>query len=148
METTALAKWNKEKLIQEILKLRENKRTSLSSSLQQCEIDELRKDVELYNEKAALIEQENKELRAALDNEKRLYDQSTSEIIHLRAHNDKMLTKNIDGIGDNERKASESSSKKFFPKFVPRFAKNLVICDSTFKFVKQIFQPYISSGSQ
>ena len=76
METTALAKWNKEKLIQEILKLRENKRTSLISSLQQCEIDELRNDVELYQEKAALIEQENKELRTALDNEKRLYDQS------------------------------------------------------------------------
>ena len=61
METTALEKWNKEKLIQEILKLRENKRTLLSSSLQQCEIDELRRDVELYKEKAALIEQENKE---------------------------------------------------------------------------------------
>ena len=29
METTALAKWNKDKLIQEILKLRESKRTSL-----------------------------------------------------------------------------------------------------------------------
>ena len=87
METTALAKWNKEKLIQEILKLRENNRTSLSNSLQQCEIDKLRKDVELYKEKAALIEQENKELRAALDNEKRLYDQSTSEIILLRAQN-------------------------------------------------------------
>ena len=69
METTALAKWNKEKLMQEILKLRENKRTSLSSSLQQCEIYEFKKDIELY-EKAALIEQENKELRAVLDNEK------------------------------------------------------------------------------
>ena len=137
METTALAKWNKDKLVQKILKLRENKRTPLNSSLQKCEIDELRKDVELYNEKAAIIEQENKELRAALDNEKRLYDQSTSEIIHLRAQNDKMLTKIIDGIVDNERKASESASKKFFPKFVPRFAKNLVISDSTFKFVKQ-----------
>ena len=50
METTALAKWNKEKLIQEILKLRENKRTSLSSSLQQGEKDALRQDVELYKE--------------------------------------------------------------------------------------------------
>ena len=62
METTALAKWNKDKLIQEILKLRESKKTSLNSSLQQCEIDELRKDVELYKQKAAIIEQENKEL--------------------------------------------------------------------------------------
>ena len=34
METTAPTKWNKEKLIQEIFKLRENKRTSISSSLQ------------------------------------------------------------------------------------------------------------------
>ena len=105
--------------------------------MQQYEIDELRKDVKLYKEKAALIEQENKELRAALDNEKRLYDQSTSVIIHLRAQNDKILTKIIDGIDDNERKASESASKKFFPKFVPRFAKNLVISDSTYKIVKQ-----------
>ena len=60
METTALAKCNREKLIQEILKIRENKRTSLSSSLQQCEIDEVRKYVELYKEKAALIEQQKK----------------------------------------------------------------------------------------
>ena len=59
------------------------------------------------------------------------------EIIHLRAQNAKMLTKIIDGIDDNERKASESASKKFFPKFVPRFAKNLVISNSTFKTVKQ-----------
>ena len=95
------------------MKLRENKRTSLGSSLQNCEIDELRKDVELYKEKAALIEQENKKLRADLDNEKRLYDQSTSEIIHLRAQNDKMLTKTIDCIDDNERKASESAMKVF-----------------------------------
>ena len=99
--------------------------------MQQYEIDELRKDVKLYKEKAALVEQESKELRAALDNEKRLYDQSTSVIIHLRAQNDKILTKIIDGIDDNERKASESASKKFFPKFVPRFAKKLVISDST-----------------
>ena len=84
METTALAKWNKDKLIQEILKLRESKRISLNSSLPQCEIDELRKDVELYKEKAAIID---KELRVALDNEKRLYDQSTSELIYLRAQN-------------------------------------------------------------
>ena len=48
-----------------------------------------------------------------------------------------MLTKIIDGVNDNERKASERASKKFFPKFVPVFAKNLVISDSTFKFVKQ-----------
>ena len=70
METTALANWNTEKLLQEILKLRENKRTSLTSSLQQCEIDELRGDVEFYKEKAALIEQENRDFRAALENER------------------------------------------------------------------------------
>ena len=63
METTALAKQNKENLINEILKLRENKRASLCCSSQHCEIDELRKDVELYKEKVTLIEQENKELR-------------------------------------------------------------------------------------
>ena len=96
------------------MRLRENKRTSLSSSFQQCETDELRKNVELCKEKAALIEQDNKELQAALDNKKRLYDQSTSEITHLGAQNDKMLTKIIDVINDNERKASESASRIFF----------------------------------
>ena len=60
-----------------------------------------------------------------------------SEIIHLRAQNGKRLTEKIHGINDNERKASEGASKKFFPKFVFRFAKNLVISDSTFNFVKQ-----------
>ena len=53
---------------------KKQKKTSLSSSLQQCEIDELRKNVELYKEKSALNEQENKKLPAVLDNEKRLHD--------------------------------------------------------------------------
>ena len=44
MEAAVLAKWNKDKLIQEILKLRENKRSSLdTSNLQQDEITELKK---------------------------------------------------------------------------------------------------------
>ena len=47
MEAAVLAKWNKDKLIQEILKLRENKRSSLdTSNLQQDEITELKKDLE------------------------------------------------------------------------------------------------------
>ena len=75
--------------------------------------------------KSAIIEQENKEPRADLDNEKVLYDQSMPEIILLRAQNDKMLAKIIDGINDKERKVSESASKKFVPKFVRTFAKNL-----------------------
>ena len=103
----------------------------------QCEIDELRKDVELYEGKVAIIEQENKEPRADLDNKKILYDQSMPKIILLRAQNDKMLAKFINGIDDNERKVSEIASKKFFPKFVRRFAKNLFISDSTFKFFKK-----------
>ena len=48
-----------------------------------------------------------------------------------------MLTKIVHGIDDNELKASESACKKTFPKFVPRFAKNLFNSDSTFKFVEQ-----------
>ena len=47
MEAAVLAKWNKDKLIQEILKLRENKRSSLdTSNLQQDEITELKKYLE------------------------------------------------------------------------------------------------------
>ena len=44
MEAVVLAKWNKIKLIQENLKLRENKRSSLhTSNLQQDEITELKR---------------------------------------------------------------------------------------------------------
>ena len=47
MEAAVLAKWNKDKLIQVILKLREIKRSSLdTSNLQQDEITELKKDLE------------------------------------------------------------------------------------------------------
>ena len=47
MEAAVLAKWNKDKLIQEILKLRGNKRSSLdTSNLQQDEITELKKNLE------------------------------------------------------------------------------------------------------
>ena len=47
MEAAVLTKWNIDKLIQEILKLGENKRSSLdTSNLQQDEITELKKDLE------------------------------------------------------------------------------------------------------
>ena len=47
MEEAVLAKLNKDKLFQEILKLKENKRSSLDiSNLQQDEITELKKDLE------------------------------------------------------------------------------------------------------
>ena len=49
MEAAVLAKWNKDKLIQEILKeiLRENKTSSTDiSNLQQDEITEMKKDLE------------------------------------------------------------------------------------------------------
>ena len=47
MEAAVLAKLNKDKLFQEILKLKENKRSSLDiSNLQQDEITELKKDLE------------------------------------------------------------------------------------------------------
>ena len=88
MEAAVLTKWNKDKLIQEILKLRENKRSSLdTSNFQQDEITELKKDLEK-------IKQANRELQTALDNSKSLYDQLMSEIVFLRGQNEKMLTKN------------------------------------------------------
>ena len=75
MEAAALAKRNKDKLIQEILKLRENKISSLDTcNLQQDEITELRKDIE-KNKRV------NRELQTALDNSKSLCDQSVSEIV-------------------------------------------------------------------
>ena len=44
MEVAVLSEWNKDKLIQETLKLRHNKRSSLdSSNLQQDEITKLKK---------------------------------------------------------------------------------------------------------
>ena len=47
MEAAVLAKWNKNKTIQEILKLRENKRSSVdTSNLKQDEITELKIDIE------------------------------------------------------------------------------------------------------
>ena len=119
------------KLIQEILKLRENKRSSLdTSNLQQDGITELKKDLEKNK-------QANRELQTALDNSKSLYDQAMSEIVFLRGQNEKMLTKNIDGNKDKETKQVYANSRQFFWKFVPRFTKHLVISDSTYKFVKQ-----------
>ena len=76
MEAAVLTKWNKDKLIQEILKVRENKRSSLdTSNLQQDETKELKKDLEKNK-------QANIELQTALDNSKSL-DQAMSEIVFL-----------------------------------------------------------------
>ena len=73
MEAVVLAKWNKDKLIREILKLREDKRSSLdTSNLRQDKITELKKDLEKNK-------QANRELQTALDNTKSLYDQEMSE---------------------------------------------------------------------
>ena len=131
MEAAVLTKWNKDELIQEILKLRENKRSSLdSSNLQQDEITELKKDLEKNK-------QANRELQTALDNSKSLYDQAISEIVFLRGQNAKMLTKFIDGNKDKETIQVYANNRQFFPKFVPGFTKHLVISDSTYKFVKQ-----------
>ena len=112
MEAAVLTKWNKDKLIQEVLKLRENKRSSLdTSNLQQDEITELKKDLEKNK-------QANRELQTALDNSKSLYDQAMSEIVFLRGQ--KFVPRFT-----------------MFPKFAPQFTKHLVISDSTYKFVKQ-----------
>ena len=48
-----------------------------------------------------------------------------------------MLTKIIDGNKDKETKQIHANNRQFFPKFVPRFTKHLVMSDSTYKFVKQ-----------
>ena len=48
-----------------------------------------------------------------------------------------MLTKIIDGNKDKETKQDYANKSQFFPKFVPRLSKHLVISDSTYKFVKQ-----------
>ena len=43
----------------------------------------------------------------------------------------------IDGCKDKEFQQVYADNRQFFPKFVPRFTKDLVISDSTYKFVKQ-----------
>ena len=96
MQAAVLAEWNKDKLIQEILKLRENKRSSLdTSNLQQDEITELKKDSEKNK-------QINRELQTTLGDSKSLYDQAMSEIVFLREQNENMLTKIIDGNKNKE----------------------------------------------
>ena len=108
MEAAVLTKWNKDKLIQEILKLRENKRSSLdTSNLRQDEITELKKDLEKNK-------QANRELQTALDNSKSLYDQAMSEIVFLRGQNEKMLTKIIDGNKDKETKQFYANNRQLF----------------------------------
>ena len=59
-----------------------------------------------------------------------------SEIVFLRGQNEKKL-KIIDGNKDKETKQVYANNRQFFPKFVPRFTKHLVISDSTYKLVKQ-----------
>ena len=60
-----------------------------------------------------------------------------SKIVFSRGQNEKILTNIIDGNKDRETKQVYTNNRQFFPKFVPRFTKYLVISDSTYKFVKQ-----------
>ena len=57
-------------------------------------------------------------------------------VFFLRRQNVKTLTNIIDGNKNTESKQVYANNRQFFPKFVPRFTKHLVISDNTYKFVK------------
>ena len=97
MEAAILAKWNKDKLIQEILKLRENKRSSLNTSnLQQDEITEPKKRLR----KKTSNQIENSEELYTTENPR--MTKQCQKLFFLRGQNEKKLTNYIDGNKDKE----------------------------------------------
>ena len=76
-------------------------------------------------------------LKLELEHRRELYNQAQSEFQFLRSQNDK-LTSNLIREKTVEKDVVKSTvNRHFYPKFVPRFTKQLIISDSLYKLVQK-----------
>ena len=117
---SGLSKWTKEKLISEVMQLRNQRRESLNLANKNHDNN-----------------QELDRLKLELEHQKELYNQAQSEIQFLRSQNDKLISNLISEKTAEKDVVKSTVNRHFYPKFVPRFTKKLIISDSSYKLVRQ-----------
>ena len=82
--------------------------------------------------------QELDRLKLDLEHQKELYNQAQTEIQFLRSLNNKLIS-NLNREKTAEKDVVKSTvNRHFYPKFVPRFTKLLIISDSSYKLVAKM----------
>ena len=81
--------------------------------------------------------QELDRLKLELEHQKELFNQAQSEIHFLRSQDDQLISNLISEKTVEEDVVKSSVNRHFYPKFVPRFTKQLIISDSSYKLVRQ-----------
>ena len=104
---SGLSKWTKEKIVSEVMQLRNQRRESFNLANKNQDNN-----------------QELDRLKLELEHQKELYNQAQSEIQFLRSENDKLIS-NLIGEKTVEKDVVKSTvNRHFYPKFVPRFTNN------------------------
>ena len=83
------------------------------------------------------INQELDRLKLELEHQKELYNQARSEIQFLRSQNNKLISNLISEETAEKDVVKSTVNRHFYPKFVSRFTKQLIISDSSYKLVRQ-----------
>ena len=76
-------------------------------------------------------------LKLEMEHQKELYNQAQSEIQFLRSQNDKLMSNLISEKTVEKDVVKSTVNCHFYPKFVPRFTKQLIISASSYKLVRQ-----------
>ena len=101
---SGLSKWTKEKLVSEVMQLRNQRRDSLNvANKNQDNNHELDR------------------LKLELEHQKELYNQTQYEIQFLRSQNDKLISNLISEKTAEEYVVKSTVKRHFYRKFVPRF---------------------------
>ena len=117
---SGLSKWKKEKLKSELMQLRNQRRESFNLANRNQENN-----------------QELDRLKLELEHQKELNNQAQSEIQFLRSQNDKLISKLISEKTVEKDVVKSTVNRHFYSRFVPRFTKQLIISDSSYKLVGQ-----------
>ena len=117
---SGLSKWTKEKLISGVMQLRNQRSESLNlANKNQDKILELDR------------------FKLELEHQKERYNPAQSEIQFLRSQNDKLTSHLISEKTAEKDVVKSTVNRQFYPKTVPRFTKQLIISDSSYKLVRQ-----------
>lgn len=132
MESSNISNWTKEQLKKEVMKLRDQTKTpkkTLNTSGMSSTSTSSQEEIDKYK-------QQIQEMQVEILHLKELNTAAKSEIEYLRTQNNMMLT-NILEKDKIQVQAVNKKERQFYPKFVPKFSKHLVISDSTYKLVQQ-----------
>ena len=106
---SGLSKWTKEKLVSEVVQLRNQERESLNLAKKNQENN-----------------QEMDRVKLELEHQKELSNHAQSDIQFLRSQNDILIPNLIREKTVEKNVVKATVNRRFYPKFVPRFTKQLL----------------------